>query len=344
MEDKKIKIRSQELKDKVVVVTGASAGLGRALVREFAGHGAKVALLARGIDGLQAAVREIGNAGGIAKAYPTDVGQYEQVDAAAGAIEEELGPIDIWVNNAMVSVFGPFQQMEDRDFKRVTEVTYLGQVYGTQAALKYMQPRNKGTIILVGSALAYRGIPLQSAYCGAKHGILGFFQSLRAELIHDQSNIKLSMVQLPAMNTTQFGFVKSYLPKKPKPMGRIYEPEVAARAIVEVAKHPDRETFVGYPTVETILGNKFVPGWLDHYLAATGYKGQQTRGPADPDRKDNLYEPLPGDHGAHGKFDATAWDFSPQFWAASHQALSWGIIALTGFGLGLLAAKKFLTS
>lgn len=342
MQNKNNNLEEQDLEDKVVVVTGASAGLGRALVREFAAHGATVALLARGSDGLNAAVREIKKAGGKAKAYPTDVADPLQVEAAADAIETELGPITIWVNNAMVSVFGPLKKIESQDFKRVTEVTYLGQVYGTQSALKRMQPRNQGTIILIGSALAYRGIPLQSAYCGAKHGIHGFFESLRAELIHEQSNIKLSMVQLPAMNTTQFGFVKSYLPNNPRPMGRIYEPEVAARAIVEVAKSNKREAYVGYPTVQTILGNKFVPGWLDHYLAATGFDGQQTGEAADPNRKDNLYEPLPGDHGAHGQFDAAAWDFSPQFWAASHQALSWGAIALTGIGIGLWIGRKFL--
>jgi len=234
-------MKNQDFKNKIVVVTGASAGLGRAIVREFAAHGATLALLARGRDGLDAAVKEVEKAGGTAKAYPTDVGDADQVEAAAQAIENDLGPIDFWVNNAMVSVFGPLKQMESADFKRVTEVTYLGQVYGTQAALKRMLPRHRGAIILIGSALAYRGIPLQSAYCGAKHGIHGFFESFRAELIHDKSGVKLSMVQLPAMNTTQFGFVKSYLPNKPKPMGRIYEPEVAARAIVEVARNYKRE-------------------------------------------------------------------------------------------------------
>jgi NAD(P)-dependent dehydrogenase (short-subunit alcohol dehydrogenase family) len=328
-----------DLKNKVVVITGASAGLGRALAREFAKHGATLALLARGIDGLNAAVNEAGQCGCRAKAYPTDVGDYDQVEAAANAIESELGPIRVWVNNAMVSVFGPLKKMEPKDFKRVTDVTYLGQVYGTKAALKRMQSRNSGTVILAGSALAYRGIPLQSAYCGAKHGIHGFFESLRAELIHDKSEINLSMVQLPAMNTTQFGFVKSYLPNKPKPMGRIYEPEVAARAIVEIARNPRREAYVGYPTVQTIIGNKFVPGYLDNYLAKTGYNGQQTDEAADPNQRNNLYEPIPGDHGAHGNFDAQAWDFSPQFWAASHRAFSWGALVLTGFGIGLLARK-----
>lgn len=330
----------QDLKNKVVVVTGASAGLGRTIVREFAKHGATIALLARGEDGLNAAVKEAEDYGVVAKAYPTDVADPEQIEAAADAIEKDLGPIAIWVNNAMVSVFGPLKKMESKDFKRVTEVTYLGQVYGTQTALKWMLPRNEGTIILVGSALAYRGIPLQSAYCGAKHGIHGFFESLRSELIHDKSNIKLSMVQLPAMNTTQFGFVKSYLPDKPKPMGRIYEPEVAARAIVNVAQNHQREAFVGYPTVQTILGNKFLPGFLDNYLAKIGIKGQQTSEPADPNRKNNLYEPMPGDHGAHGTFEAASWDVSPEFWAASHKGILWGSMAVLGIGIGLLVANK----
>ncbi|HVW13355.1 MAG TPA: SDR family oxidoreductase [Mucilaginibacter sp.] len=336
-------MKDYDLKDKVVVITGASAGLGRALAREFAKQGATLALIARGRDGLNAAVKEARQAGCKAQAFPADVGDYEQVEAAANAIESKFGPIDIWINNAMVSVFGPLKQLESKDFRRVTDVTYLGQVYGTQAALKRMLPRDKGTIILAGSALAYRGIPLQSAYCGAKHGIHGFFESLRAELSHDKSNVNLSMVQLPAMNTTQFGFVKSYLPNKPKPMGRIYEPEVAARAIVEVAKNPRREAFVGYPTVETIVGNKLAPGYLDKYLGKTGYQGQQTDEPADANRKDNLYEPIPGDHGAHGDFGAQAWDFSPQFWAASHKTVTWGATALAGFAIGLLITKKFIT-
>lgn len=335
-------MKEQDFKNKIVVITGASAGLGRAMVREFAHHGATLALLARGKDGLNAAVNEVEQAGGSAKAYLTDVSDPEQVEAAAQAIEKDLGPVDVWVNNAMVSVFGPLKQMESVDFKRVTEVTYLGQVYGTQAALKRMLPRNKGCIILIGSALAYRGIPLQSAYCGAKHGIHGFFESLRAELIHDKSNVKLSMVQLPAMNTTQFGFVKNYLPNKPKPMGRIYEPEVAARAVVEVARNYKRESFVGYSTVQTILGNKFIPAWLDHYLARTGFKGQQTEERRNPKRKDNLYKPLPGDHGAHGDFDAAALDFSPQFWAASHEALGWSVFALAGATLGYLLVRTRL--
>src|SRR5699024_3101075 len=281
---------------KTVVITGASAGLGRSIAREFGKHGARVGLLARGEEGLKAAKKEVEQLGGLGLAIPTDVADAEQVEEAAQKVEEEFGQIDVWINNAIVSVFSPLKEMTADEFKRVTEVTYLGQVYGSMSALKRMVPRDNGSLILVGSALAYRGIPLQSAYCGAKHGIHGLFESLRSELIHDKSNVHLSMIQLPAMNTTQFGFVKSRLPNKPKPMARIFEPEVAGRAIFSVASErtDEREVFVGYPTAETIIGNKVLPGYLDHHLARTGYKGQQTNEPEDPGRKDNLWEPLPG--------------------------------------------------
>ncbi len=330
-----------DFKGKVVVVTGASAGLGRAIVREFAKQGANLGLLARGKDGLEGAKKEVEEMGGKALAIPTDVSQPDQIEAAADQIERELGPIDVWVNNAMISVFGPFKKLEMKDFKQVTDVTYLGQVYGTQVALQRMLPRDRGSIILVGSALAYRGIPLQSAYCGAKHGIQGFFDSLRAELIHDKSNIDLSMVQLPAMNTTQFGFVKSYLPNKPQPMGTIYQPEVAAQAIVHLAKNPRREMWVGYPTVQSIIGNKLAPGLLDKFLGETGYDGQQTDEPKDPNRPSNLYEPLPGDHGARGTFDGESWSFSPETWAATHKLATWGtLISLAAVTIGLFVSRK----
>lgn len=325
---------------KTVVITGASAGLGRALVREFAKHGANVGLLSRGIDGLNAAKKEVEDYGGKALVVVTDVADAGQVELAAQEIEAHLGPIDIWINNAMLSVFGPFTKIQSDEFKHVTEVTYLGQVYGTSAALKRMLPRNKGTIILIGSALAYRGIPLQSAYCGAKHGILGFFESLRCELIKDKTKVTLSMVQMPAMNTTQFGWVKSYLKNKPRPMGTIYEPEVAARAVLQVAKNPQRELYVGYTTLEAILGNKILPDYLDHRLARTAFKGQQTDEPVSPDRKNNLWAPLPGDHGSHGTFDAKSWNFSPETWLAIHKKITLSVLGIIAVGVGIMMLSK----
>ncbi|MEP6467690.1 MAG: SDR family oxidoreductase [Parafilimonas sp.] len=326
----------KDLKGKVVVVTGASAGLGRAIVRKFAKQGAKIGLIARGTDGLEAAKKEVEEAGSEAFIVEADVSNNEAVENAAELIEKNLGSIDIWINNAMVSVFGPLKKMSAEEYKRVTEVTYLGQVYGTMAALKRMLPRNKGKIILIGSALAYRGIPLQSAYCGAKHAIHGFFESLRAELIHDKTNVHLSMVQMPAMNTTQFGFVKSYLPNKPKPMGIIYEPEAAANAVLYAAMHNEREIFYGYSTYKTILGNKVLPGYLDKYLAETGFKGQQTNEKENADREDNLWKPIPGDHGAKGSFDKKAMHFSPLFKIKKHKWLSAAAAGVLAFGIGIL--------
>lgn len=326
----------KSLKGIVVVVTGASAGLGRAITRKFAEEGAKIGLIARGKDGLNAAKKEVEAAGSKAAIAIADVSDYNAVEKAAAQIENELGTIDIWINNAMVSVFGPLQKMTADEFKRVTEVTYLGQVYGTMAALKRMQPRNKGKIILIGSALAYRGIPLQSAYCGAKHGIHGFFESLRAELIHDKSNVQLSMLQMPAMNTTQFGFVKSYLPNKPKPMGTIYEPEAAANAVLYAATQDKREIYYGYSTYKTIIGNKFLPGFLDNYLAKTGYDGQQTSEPDDKDRGNNLWQPIPGDHGAKGNFDKTAKHYSPIFKIKKHKLLAAAGLSAVAMSIGIL--------
>jgi len=242
------------------------------------------------------------------------VADAEAVERAAAETEEKLGPIDVWVNNAMNSVFSPVNEMTPDDYKRVTDVTYLGQVYGTLSALKRMLPRNRGSIVFVGSALAYRGIPLQSAYCAAKHAVEGFFDSLRTELIHDGSNVNISMVQLPAMNTTQFKFVKTRLPYKPKPMGTIYEPEIAAEVIEYASRHNRREYYVGWPTVKAIIGNKIAPWYADWVLARNGYKGQMTNEPEDPNRKHNLWEPLPGDHGAHGHFHRESSTFSPVTW------------------------------
>lgn len=308
-----------ETRRRVVVVTGASAGLGRSIVRKFAKSGCDVALIARGIEGLQGAKREVEEAGGRAIILPVDIADAEAVEAAAAETEAKLGPIDVWVNNAMNSVFSPVKEMTPQDYKRVTDVTYLGHVYGTLSALRRMLPRDRGTIIFVGSALAYRGIPLQSAYCGAKHAIEGFFDSLRTELMHDGSKVKISMVQLPAMNTTQFKFVKTRLPRKPRPMGTIYQPEIAAEVVEYASRNHRREYFVGWPTVKAIVGNKIAPWYADWVLARNGYEGQMTTEPEDPDRKDNLWSPLPGDHGAHGHFEDQARDFSAVTWASLHR-------------------------
>ncbi len=305
-------------KNKVVVITGASGGVGRATAHEFAKQGAKIALLARGIEGLEGAKKEVEQLGGTALIIPTDVAFPEQVEAAAARAEIELGPIDVWVNNAMNSVFGMFTEIEPEEFKRVTEVTYLGQVYGTMSALKQMTPRNKGSIILVGSALAYRGIPLQSAYCGAKHGIQGFYDSLRCELMHNKSNIRTCMVQLPAMNTTQFGWVVDKLPNKPRPMGKIYTPEIAARGIVFAASHDLKELLIGFPTYEAIVGDKIASWYADRVLAKNGIEGQQTDEPKSPNRKDNLWEPVGEDRGTHGPFGDKSTDKSTLLWLTMH--------------------------
>ena len=316
----------------VVVITGASAGVGRATAQTFGRRGARVGLLARGRDGLEGAKAEAESAGAKALVLPTDVSDAQAVEAAAGEVEERFGPIDVWVNNAMVSVFSPVKEMTAEEFRRVTEVTYLGTVYGTLAALKRMLPRNRGSIVQVGSALAYRGIPLQSAYCGSKHAIQGFTESLRSELIHDRSDVQLTMVQMPALNTPQFGWVRSRLPRKPQPVPPIFQPEVAAEAIVWAAQHRRNELWVGWPAVKAIWGNKLIPRELDYYLARTGYDSQQTDEPVDQDRKDNLWEPLPGDHGAHGSFDNRAHRRSYQWWANTHR----GGLALAGTALAML--------
>ncbi len=316
----------------VVVVTGASAGVGRAAAREFGRHGAKVALLARNEEGLEGARKEIEAAGGEALPIPTDVADHGQVEAAAERVERELGPIDVWVNDAIAVIFAPFKDIEPEDFKRSTEVCYLGAVYGTKAALKRMLPRDRGTIVQVGSALSYRAIPLQSAYCGAKHAMRGFTDSVRTELMHDKSNVHITMVQLPAINTPQFNVSKTTLPKHPQPVPPIYQPEVAARAIYWAAHHRRREVWVGASSAIVIAGNKLLPGLGDWYLAKTGYDSQQTDTPVDPDRPNNLYEPVAGDHGAHGIFDDEAHEKSPQFWTTRHRA------ALLAGGAALMGA------
>ena len=312
----------------MVVITGASAGVGRATAQAFAREGARVALIARGRAGLEAARRDVSGRGGEALVLPLDVADALAIEEAAEKIENTFGPIDVWVNNAMASVFSPIKQMTPDEFKRVTEVTYLGYVYGTLAALKRMLPRDRGIIIQVGSALAYRGIPLQSAYCAAKHAIQGFVDSLRCELLHDKSRVRVTMIELPALNTPQFSWVKSRLPRKAQPVPPIFQPEVAAEAIVYASHNPRREIYVGMPTVAAIGVNKIAPGLLDHYLARTGYDSQQHDGFEDRMRPDNLWEPVDTDHdhGAHGSFDSRATFHSPQLWSSMHR--SW--IALAG--------------
>ena len=315
----------------VVVITGASAGVGRATVRRFARDGCSIGLLARGLDGLEAARREVEAAGGRALVVPTEMANAEQVERAAARVEAVFGPIDIWINNAMNSVFSPVKQLLADEVRRVTEVTYLGYVHGTLAALRRMLPRDRGVIVQVSSALAYRSIPLQAAYCGAKHAIKGFTESLWSELIHDRSHVHVTMVHLPAVNTPQFNWVKSRLPRHPQPLPPIYQPEVPAEAIYWAAHHRRREVTVGVPTLKAMWGEKVIPRLLDHYLASMGYDAQQTTRPIDPDRPNNLWEPLPGDAGAHGMFDDRASRYSVQLWVNLHAGwLAAGAVGLVG--------------
>jgi short-subunit dehydrogenase len=320
--------RSKTEEAEVVVITGASAGVGRATAREFGRNRACVGLIARGENRLQAAKEEIEKLGGKAIALPCDVADADGIEKAAAAVEGQFGPIDVWVNNAMTSVFSPVEETTPQEFRRVTEVTYLGVVYGTLAALRRMRQRHRGTIVQVGSALAYRSIPLQSAYCAAKHAIAGFTDSLRCELIHQRSKIQLTMVQMPALNTPQFGWVKSRLPRKAQPVPPIFEPEVAARAIYYAAHHHRRELYVGRSTVAAILGQKIAPGLLDIYLGKTGYEAQQFDGSEDPNRPNNLFEPVPGDYAAHGTFDSRASACSPELWIDMNR--TWLALATLG--------------
>lgn len=332
-----------KFRNKVIVITGATGGVGRATAWEFAKQGAKIALLAREEQQLEATKKEVEELGGQALCIPTDMADADAVERAALQTEAVFGNIDVWVNNAMNSVFAPVRAIQPDEFKRVTEVTYLGQVYGTMAALKRMIPRNEGSIILVGSALAYRGIPLQSAYCGAKHGIQGFFDSLRTELMHENSKVFLCMVQLPAMNTTQFGWVLSRLPNKPRPMGKVYQPEVAARGIVwAAADKTRREVWIGWPTYQAIIGNRLGPWFADWVLSEEGFKGQQTDEPASPNRQNNVWEPVPEDRGAHGEFGDIATDKSFTLWAAENRNTlrAVGATLLMTFGALWLSGKK----
>jgi NAD(P)-dependent dehydrogenase (short-subunit alcohol dehydrogenase family) len=318
----------------VVAVTGASAGVGRATARAFAREGADVGLIARGRDRLQSAKREVEELDRRASVVEADVADAAQVEAAAQQIEEELGPIDVWVNNAMATVFAPVSDTTPEEFRRATEVTYLGSVWGTMSALRRMRPRDSGVIVQVGSALAYRGIPLQAAYCGSKHALQGFLESVRAELLHDGSHVHVTMVQLPALNTPQFTWSRAKLPRSPQPVPPIFQPEVAADAIVWAASHPRRELMVGWPTVKAIVGNAIVPGIADRYLARTGFDSQQTDEPVDPDRPDNLFEPVPGNQGAHGPFDDQSRGRSIQLRLAKHRAWALSAAALAAAVIG----------
>lgn len=332
---------------RVVVVTGASGGVGRAVARRFGARGDRVALLARGEKGLDAAAEEINNAGGRAMPLPVDVAHFDEVDAAAAKVESELGPIDIWVNTAFSSVFAPFGEIEPDEFRRVTEVSYLGYVYGTRVALSRMKPRDRGAIVQVGSALAYRGIPLQTAYCGAKHAVQGFNEALRCELLHAGSGVHTTMVQLPAVNTPQFTWLRSRLRRHAQPVPPIYQPEVAAQAIVYAADHPKRrEYWVGASTAGTLAANAIAPGILDRYLARTGVDSQQTDQPHDPSDPGNLWQPKDGegghDYGAHGEFDDRSKGRSVQVWASQHHGLlgAAGAAALTLGAIAFGASRR----
>jgi NADP-dependent 3-hydroxy acid dehydrogenase YdfG len=326
------------MEGKVVAVTGASAGIGRATAREFAAQGAHVGLIARGEERLQAAAREVDQAGRKACVAPADVADAQAVEAAAAKIESELGPIDVWVNVAMTAVLAELWDCTPEEFARVTQVTYLGSVHGMQAALKRFRPRNRGVIVQVGSALSRRGIPLQSTYCGSKHAVKGVLDSLRAELLHEGSDVQVALVQLPGVNTPQFDWVRTRLHRHPQPVPPIYQPEVAARAIVFAAQHPRRELWVGFPTVYTILGERLVSGLMDRYLAKTNIGAQEAKQPIDPaERPDNLFAPPPGDPGAHGAFDDKAKPSSRQLWLTMHKGQ---LIGAAIAAAGALALRK----
>ncbi|MGW0496004.1 SDR family oxidoreductase [Streptomyces sp. NPDC003007] len=333
-------------KTEVVVVTGASGGVGRATARAFAARGASVALLARGEEGLEGAARDVREAGGRALPLVVDVADAEAVDAAAERVEAELGPIDVWVNAAFSTVFATIPEVKPEEFRRATEVTYFGFVHGTQAALRRMMPRDRGTIVQVGSALAYRSVPLQSVYCGAKSAIRGFTESLRCELLHDRSGVRVTMVQLPGLNTPQFSWVLSRLSRHPRPVSPVYQPEVAARGVLYAADHAARrEHWVGGSTVATLLGQRFAAGLLDRYLARTAYDSQQTDDPVDPSRPVNLWEPVDSaagrDHGAHGVFDDEAHEHSVQLWLSRHRRpIALGAALAGGVGSALAAGLR----
>jgi NAD(P)-dependent dehydrogenase (short-subunit alcohol dehydrogenase family) len=318
----------------VVVITGASGGVGRAAARRFASEGARIGLIARGRKGLEGAARDVEQAGGEALVLPCDVAEHDQVEAAASSVEDAFGPIDIWINDAMVTVYAEFMDIQPDEYKRATDVTYLGMVWGTRAALKRMVPRNHGVIVQVCSAMSYRGIPLQSPYCGAKHACKGFTESIITELKHNKSKVRMSMIQLPGLNTTQFTWGRTKLPKQTMPVPPIYQPEVAADAVHLAAHHRRRQIYVGIPTVMNILGERTAPWLLDRILAKTGYSGQMTDQPLDPQGHDNLFEPIEEDRGAHGPFDEQAHARSPQYEMVKHRGklLAAAGAALAGAG------------
>jgi NADP-dependent 3-hydroxy acid dehydrogenase YdfG len=325
----------------VVVVTGASAGVGRAVAHAFARRGAAVGLLARGLEGLTAAAGEVEELGGAALALPTDVAEAEQVEAAAAAVEERFGAIDIWVNDAMATIFAPFTEITAEEFTRATEVTYLGTVFGTMAALRRMVPRDQGAVVQVGSALAYRAIPLQSAYCGGKFAVRGFTDSVRTELMHTKSRVWISMVQLPAVNTPQFNWCRTKLPKHPQPVPPIFQPEVPAQAVVWAAHHRRREITVGGSAVKAIVGQKLAPRLADWYLARTGYDSQQIADmPVAADRPDNLFEPVPDEAATHGMFDRQAAERSTQLWLNTHRGLVASAIGAVGLTSAFLRRAR----
>jgi short-subunit dehydrogenase len=326
---------------RVAVITGASAGIGRATARLLAARGAHLGLVARGRDRLEAAAQEVEDFGGRALVLPADVADAAAVEEAAAKTEAALGPIDVWINNAMVSVFSPIRQMTAEEYRRVTEVTYLGVVHGTLAALRRMLPRNRGTIVQVSSALAYRAIPIQSAYCAAKHAVLGFTDSLRCELLHDRSGVRVTAVHLPAVNTPQFDWVKNRLRGRPAPPDPLYQPEVAARGIAFAIDNRRRDVYVGSTTLEALFAQRFVPGLADRYLARNAWESQMDlHDPDDPGRASNLFEPVPGDQAAHGRFDDRALDRSTQLWTTTHRgALAAMAIGCAGLA-GILATRR----